>query len=98
MEFLITLTNKSNSAVSFKRSSINMTFNGSPMSLVKDNFSGDMAAGSIEKAIIGFQFPTKEKHRSGTAVITFDPVQATGSGDDKPKKLSPTSLSVAVSK
>lgn len=98
IDILLSLSNKYQQPLTFKRSGITLTLNGSEMSLRKSNFSGELAPNGLEKELIIFDTPVrKDEAANGVAVLKFDNLYLDmGQSAKEDKKVPPLVLELEV--
>ncbi|MEQ1875943.1 MAG: hypothetical protein ABL958_04805 [Bdellovibrionia bacterium] len=99
IDIFLSLTNKYEQPILFKRSGISLTLDGQPMNLKKSNFSGEMAPNGFEKELMIFETPDRKEGSGGVAVLKIDNIYLdSGKSAKEDKKVPPLVLELEVKK
>lgn len=99
IDILMTLQNKYEQNVNFKRSGITLSLNGQQLALRDSQFSGDMGPNQLEKGLLLFSATAGELPETGVASLRIDKiVSLSEDGKNTETKLPPLVMELEVKK
>ncbi|HEX4924919.1 MAG TPA: hypothetical protein VFV50_12575 [Bdellovibrionales bacterium] len=99
IDILMTLQNKYEQNVAFKRSGITLTLNGQQLMLRDAQFTGDMEPNQLEKGLLLFASAAGELPETGVAQLKIDKIVAVSQDEKKTEtKLPPLVMELEVRK